>query len=120
MLIIIGLLLLGVTAGILSGLVGIGGGVIIVPALMFLFGFAQQQAQGTTIALLVPPIGLLAAWAYYKHGYVNVHVALFIAIGFILGSLIGAGFVTYVPTRMLARIFGILMLFIAVKMILTK
>lgn len=61
-------MLLGCVAGILSGLIGIGGGIIIIPALVFLFGLSQHQAQGTTLALLVPPIGLLAAWTYYKEG----------------------------------------------------
>ncbi|MFA6005641.1 MAG: TSUP family transporter [Patescibacteria group bacterium] len=118
--VIIGLMLLGVVAGILSGLIGIGGGVIIVPALVFLFGFAQQQAQGTTLALLVPPLGLLAVLSYYKHGYVNIHAALFIALGFILGSLIGARVMTQIPAHVLTRIFGFLILFIAVKMIFVR
>jgi uncharacterized protein len=118
--VVIGLLLLGVISGMLSGLIGIGGGVIIVPALVFLFGFAQPQAQGTTIALLVPPIGLLAAWSYYKHGYVNLPVALLIAAGFIIGSILGAKFAIQIPTKMLGRIFGVVILFVAVKMIFAK
>ncbi|MEM7592613.1 MAG: TSUP family transporter, partial [Cyanobacteria bacterium P01_A01_bin.83] len=64
-------IILGLFAGILSGLIGIGGGVMIVPSLVFLFGFSQQEAQGTTLGLLVPPIGILAAWTYYQQGYVN-------------------------------------------------
>jgi len=69
---ILPLLLLGVLAGLFSGLIGLGGGIIIVPALVLLFGMTQHQAQGTTLALLVPPIGLLAAWVYYRQGYVNL------------------------------------------------
>ena len=76
--------LLGLAAGVISGLIGIGGGVVIVPALIFLFGLTQHQAQGTTLALLVPPIGLLAAWTYYKGGYVNLTMAAFICLGFLL------------------------------------
>ncbi len=72
---LIAYLLLGLAAGVLSGLVGIGGGILIVPALFFFFGFSQQQAQGTTLALLVLPIGILAAWAYYKQGLVDIRVA---------------------------------------------
>jgi uncharacterized protein len=72
MVIIILYVILGLAAGIFSGLIGIGGGIIIIPALVFLFGFSQHQAQGTTLALLVPPIGLLAAWMYYTQGYVNM------------------------------------------------
>jgi uncharacterized membrane protein YfcA len=69
--------LLGLVAGVLSGLIGIGGGVIIVPALIFLFGLSQHEAQGTTLALLIPPVGILAAWTYYKQGYVNLEIAGF-------------------------------------------
>ena len=68
-------ILLGLLAGVLSGLIGIGGGVIIVPSLIFLFGFSQLEAQGTTLGLLIPPIGILAAWTYYQQGYVNFKVA---------------------------------------------
>jgi uncharacterized membrane protein YfcA len=75
-------ILLGLVAGITSGFIGIGGGVIIIPLLVFLFGFTQQQAQGTTLALMVPPIGLLATWLYYRQGYVNVEAAAYICIGF--------------------------------------
>jgi uncharacterized membrane protein YfcA len=83
-------LLLGLIAGITSGLIGVGGGIIIVPALVFLFGFSQHEAQGTTLALLVPPIGLLAAWTYYQNGYVDLKVAGYICAGFFLGGLFGA------------------------------
>ena len=68
-------ILLGLVAGILSGLIGIGGGTIIVPALVLFFGISQHMAQGTTLALLVPPIGILAAWTYYRQGYVDLHIA---------------------------------------------
>jgi uncharacterized membrane protein YfcA len=76
-------LILGIFAGTLSGLVGIGGGIVIVPALVFLFGFSQHSAQGTTLALMVPPIGILAAWTYYQQGYVD-RIAGFICAGFYL------------------------------------
>ncbi len=85
---------LGVFAGFLSGLIGIGGGVFIVPMLVFGFGFAQHEAQGTTLALLVPPVGLLAAWTYYKQGYVNLNVAALICVGFLIGGLLGAKLAT--------------------------
>jgi hypothetical protein len=81
--------LLGLVAGVLSGIIGIGGGVIIVPVLVFLFGLSQHQAQGTTLALLVPPIGILAAWTYYKAGYVNLEIAAFVCVGFVLGGITG-------------------------------
>jgi uncharacterized protein len=117
---IIPYLLLGLAAGILSGLVGIGGGILIVPALVFLFGFSQQQAQGTTLALLVPPIGILAAWTYYKHGFVDIKVAAIIAAGFIVGSLFGARFVTGLPNATLEKVFGIFLVLIGLKMIFAK
>lgn len=114
------LLLLGLAAGILSGLLGIGGGVIIVPALLFLFGFSQHAAQGTTLAMLVPPIGLLAAWTYYSKGYVNIKVAALMCVGFFIGGLLGAKFATGISDTMLTRIFGVALLLISVKMILGK
>jgi uncharacterized membrane protein YfcA len=113
-------ILLGLAAGILSGLIGIGGGVIIVPALIFLFGLTQHQAQGTTLALLVPPIGFLAAWTYYKAGYVDLKIAGFVCLGFFIGGLIGARTATWLPNNVLEKIFGIALLLIAIKMILGK
>jgi len=110
--------LLGILAGILSGLLGIGGGVIIIPALIFLFGLSQHQAQGTTLALMIPPIGLLAALVYYRHGYVNLKMAVFIALGFFLGGFLGAKLATLFSSRVLEKIFGGALLLIALKMIL--
>jgi uncharacterized membrane protein YfcA len=110
-------LLLGLMAGILSGLIGIGGGIIIVPALLFLFGLSQHQAQGTTLALMVPPIGLLAAWTYYQQGYVDLKIAIFVCIGFFLGGLIGAKIATALPYAVLEKVFGITLLLIGIKMI---
>ena len=113
-------LFLGIIAGMLSGLVGIGGGILIVPALVFLFGFSQQQAQGTTLALLVPPIGILAAWTYYKHGFVDVRAAAIIAVGFLVGSLLGARFTTGISNAILGKIFGVFLVLIGLKMIFGK
>ncbi|MDD2540982.1 MAG: TSUP family transporter, partial [Desulfuromonadaceae bacterium] len=98
--------ILGLFAGTLSGLIGIGGGVIIVPILVFVFGFSQQMAQGTTIALMVPPIGILAAWTYYQKGFVDVKVASLVCLGFVVGGLLGARFATGLPTVLLEKIFG--------------
>ena len=110
-------LILGLVAGILSGLIGIGGGTIIVPALVFLFGLSQHLAQGTTLALLVPPIGILAAWTYYKQGYVDLHIAALICLGFFFGRLLGAKFATKLSDLALERVFGIALLLISLKMI---
>ncbi len=114
------LLVLGIVAGLLSGLLGIGGGIIIVPALVFLFGFSQHLAQGTTLALMVPPIGILAAWMYYKQGNVDLSAAALICIGFVVGSLFGAKFASAVPDLVLKRIFGVLFLAVSVRMIIAK
>ncbi|GAB4549945.1 MAG: sulfite exporter TauE/SafE family protein [Pleurocapsa sp.] len=110
-------ILLGILAGVLSGLIGIGGGVIIVPSLIFWFGFSQQEAQGTTLGLLVPPIGILAAWTYYQQGYVNLKVAILICLGFVLGGLLGAKMAVNLPSNVLEKVFGIALLLIALKMI---
>jgi uncharacterized membrane protein YfcA len=112
--------LLGVIAGLISGMIGIGGGVIITPALVFLFGLSQHQAQGTTLALLVPPLGLMAAWVYYQKGYVDVKIAAFICLGFLLGSLLGAKMAIRLPSFLLTKLFGGAMLLVALKMLLTK
>ena len=108
---------LGLLAGILSGLIGIVGGVIIVPSLIFMFGFSQQEAQGTTLGLLVPPIGILAAWTYYQQGYVNLKAAGLICLGFVLGSLLGAKIAVVLPSKVLEKVFGVALLSIALKMI---
>lgn len=113
-------LLLGVVAGVLSGLIGIGGGIFIIPALVFLFGLSQHQAQGTTLALMVPPIGLLAAWTYYKHGYVDLKIAAFICIGFFLGGLIGAKIAVVLTSRVLEKFFGVALFLISLKLIFFK
>ena len=113
-------LALGLAAGIFSGVIGVGGGVIIVPALVFLLGFTQHKAQGTTLALLVPPIGLLAAWTYYRQGYVDLRAAWLICFGFLFGGLAGARIATRLPNATLERFFGIALLLIGLKMILAR
>ncbi len=115
-----GYLILGLLAGVLSGLVGLGGGFIIVPALVFIFGFSQHQAQGTTLALLVPPIGLLAAWTYYRQGFVDIRVAGLIAVGFVVGSLLGARYAMTVSNETLEKVFGAALVLIGLKMIIGK
>jgi uncharacterized membrane protein YfcA len=117
---ILAYLLLGLVAGVLSGALGIGGGIIIVPSLVFLFGLSQHTAQGTTLALMVPPIGLLAAWAYYKQGHVDIKIAAFICIAFFFGALLGAKFATNISDTALTKIFGIALLLVSLKMIFFK
>jgi uncharacterized membrane protein YfcA len=110
-------IVLGLAAGILSGLLGIGGGILIVPALVLVFGLSQHLAQGTTLALMVPPIGLLAAWTYYKHGQVDIKIAALICLGFFFGGLIGAKFATSINPIILKKLFGIALFIAALKMI---
>ena len=112
-------ILLGLAAGAASGLIGIGGGLIIVPALVLLFGFTQKLAQGTTLALLVPPVGILAAYTYYKHGEVNLYAATFIALGFVVGSLIGARYVAHLSNAVVIRIFAVILLLLGIKMLIS-
>jgi hypothetical protein len=111
------LLLLGCFTGALSGLLGIGGGTLVTPALVYLFHFSQLTAQGTTLALLVPPVGLVAAWAYYQQGHVDLQVVVLLAVGFVIGSLLGAKFAIDLPEILLRQLFGAMMLVIALKMI---
>jgi uncharacterized membrane protein YfcA len=108
---------LGVVAGLTSGLIGIGGGIVIVPVLVFFFGFSQQVAQGTTLALMVPPLGILAAWTYYRQGYVDIKTAGLICVGFLVGSVLGADLAVRLPTELLTRIFGAILVTIGFKML---
>ena len=113
-------ILLGLIAGVLSGLIGIGGGIIIIPALVMLFGLSQHQAQGTTLALMVPPIGILAAWKYYTQGYVDVRIAAFVCVGFLFGGLLGARMAVGISNEVLSKLFGVLLILVGLKMILGK
>lgn len=110
--------ILGAAAGVLSGMVGIGGGVIIVPALVLVFGLSQLKAQGTTTALMVPPIGILAAWTYYRQGYVDLKIAVLVCAGFLLGGLLGAKIATSLSSVVLEKVFGAVLLIIAIKMLM--
>lgn len=116
----VGFLLLGLLAGWLSGLVGIGGGIIIVPALMFLFTFSLRTAQGTSIAALAPPIGLLAAFVYYKEGNVDIRAAALIAGGFLLGGYLGAKSNYFLNKEAIGKIMAIVLITIGIKMFFTK
>ena len=110
--------LIGLGGGILSGVLGIGGATLIIPALIYFLKFNQHLAQGTTLALMVPPIGLLAAWTYFKSGHVDIKVAALICIGFFIGGLIGAKIAISIPQDMLRKIFGLLLLILGTKMVI--
>lgn len=117
---VISFIVWGVIAGILSGFLGIGGGIILVPVLGLIFGLSQHQAQGTTLALMIPPIGLLAALKYYYEGNVNLRMAIFICLGFFFGGYIGAVLAHYIPDTILRRIFGLVMLFVSLRLVFCK
>jgi uncharacterized protein len=110
----------GILAGFISGSLGVGGGIIIIPALIFVFGLTQHQAQGTSLAILSFPIGIIAATTYYKRGYVNIKYALIILAAFLIGSYLGAIFSVNLPAKTLKKMFGVLMLIAGTKMILGK
>lgn len=114
--VIIALFILGIVAGYFSGLVGIGGGVIIVPTLVLLFGFSQYTAQGTTLALLIPPIGILAVWKYYQKGFVDIKTASIICVGFIVGGYLGSLTAVNIAQDTLRKIFAILLIGLGIKM----
>jgi uncharacterized membrane protein YfcA len=111
---------IGLLAGVASGLFGIGGAVIMIPALVIFCGFEQHLAQGTSLMLMLPPIGILAAIEYYKRGYVDIKAAAFICIAFLIGALIGAKGAIHVPTEMLKKLFACFLMFIAVRMFMGK
>jgi uncharacterized membrane protein YfcA len=113
---IVGLLVVGLIAGYVSGLVGIGGGILVAPALIIFFGFNQHTAQGTTLAMLVPPIGILAAWGYYKQGVVDIKFALIICIGFVIGGFLGSKLALGLPENLLRKIFAGTVILIGVRM----
>jgi uncharacterized protein len=113
-------LLLGLMVGLLSGIVGVGGGVLIVPALVLLFQMNQRKAQGTSLGALLAPIGILAFWEYYKAGEVDVTAALLIAAGFAIGGYFGGMWAQRLPEMALRRILGALMLVIGARMLLGR
>jgi uncharacterized membrane protein YfcA len=111
-------IILGVVAGCLSGILGIGGGLILIPALVFIFGLTQLQAQGTTLALMVPPIGLLAAIRYYQSGNVKMGMVGFICLGFFVGGLLGANLVQHLPEPLIRKAFALFMLVVSLRMLI--
>jgi uncharacterized membrane protein YfcA len=114
---ILGLLLLGLIAGVFSGIVGIGGGIILVPALVYIFGLSQHQAQGTSLGMLMLPVGILAVMQYYKQGFVDYKLVAFIAIGFVVGGYLGGKLAVTIPETLIKRIFALFMIAVAVKML---
>ena len=111
-------LLLGVFIGVISGLVGIGGGALLIPALVLFYGMSQQRAQGTSLATLLLPIGALAVWKYWKAGAVDIRLAALIAVGFFLGGWFGGSWAQHLSELALRRSFALLLIVIAIRMLL--
>ena len=114
------LLGIGIITGIMAGMLGIGGAIIMTPALLYFMGFSQHMAQGTSLAVMLPPIGIIAAYNYYKAGEVNIKFALILAAAFLLGSYFGSRYALTLPQVALKKIFGVLLLLVAAKMLLSK
>jgi len=104
----------------MAGMLGIGGAIIMIPALVFFMGFSQQMAQGTSLAVMLPPIGIIATYNYYKAGHVDMKVALILAACFLIGSYFGSKYALTLPQATLKKIFGILLLLVAAKMLFSK
>lgn len=112
--------MVGLVAGLLAGGLGLGGGIVIVPALVFMFGFTQHQAQGTSLAVLLFPVVSLGVWNYFKAGYVNFKFVFIIVFAFLIGSFIGSWISVQLDAKVLKRIFGLFLLLVSLKMIFNK
>ncbi|MFA6431759.1 MAG: sulfite exporter TauE/SafE family protein [Candidatus Margulisiibacteriota bacterium] len=114
---IVSLILIGGVAGVLSGFLGIGGATIIIPSLIYFFKMNQHLAQGTSIAVLLLPIGILAAMRYYQAGNVDIRFAVFLALGFVFGGYFGANFAHLASAELLRKIFAVYLIVIAVQLL---
>lgn len=120
---IITLIIIGLSAGILSGLVGVGGGIIMVPLFVLFLGLTQHNAQGLSLAVMLPPVTFLAVYNYHTAGTggnIDWRIAIMVSILFIIGGFIGSKIALQIDQRMLRKIFGVFMLFVAVRLIFTK
>jgi len=113
------LLLTGLTAGVLGGFIGVGGGIIIVPAMIYFLGMTQFQAQGTSLAMMLPPIGILAVMNYYKADAVDMRAAMVLALAFIIGGYLGSKVSLRLDPNKVKLIFGVFMFFVAIRMTLS-
>jgi len=114
------LIVIGLFAGFVGGALGLGGGIIIVPALVFIMGFSQHQAQGTSLLVLLLPVGIFAVIHYAKHNYIDYKYAAVLILATVLGSYVGSVVSTHIPAKTLKTIFGVFMLLVSLKMIFNK
>lgn len=117
---IVGLLLIGLLAGVSSGMFGIGGGLIIVPALVLIYGLSQHAAVGTSLGALLLPVGALSAWVYWKNGNLNIGYSVLIAVGLFLGAYVGARLVQPVSDLTLRRLFAGFLILVSIRMFWQK
>ena len=113
-------LALGVVIGVISGLVGIGGGAFLIPALIYFYGMSQIKAQGTSVATLLLPIGIFAFWTYYKAGHVDFKLAMLIAVGFAVGGWFGGLWAQHLSDNVLRKGFAVLLVLLAIKMFFSR
>lgn len=114
------MLLVGLVVGMVSGVVGIGGGILFVPALVWLAGMDQHKAQGTSIGALLAPVGILAFWEYYRNGQADIRIAAFLAVGFLVGAYFGAVGAQHLSELWLRRVFAITLVVVAARMWFAK
>jgi len=114
------LLAIGLAAGLLSGMVGVGGGIVVIPMLVAFLGFSQKQAQGTSLGLLLLPIGILAVMNYYKAGLINIKAIGIMTITFVIGSYLSSKVAVGLPDHLIKKIFAVFLMFVALKLFLGK
>jgi uncharacterized protein len=114
------IIVLGLVTGFMAGMLGIGGGIIVIPALVMIMGFSQQSAQGTSLAMMIPPVGIFAVMNYYKAGNVDLKVAAILACVFIIGSIFGSKLAVKIPQDVLKKVFGVFLIVVAIKMLFGK
>jgi len=114
------LILIGLVTGGFGGLLGLSGGLILIPSLVYFLGFTQHQAIGTSLAVMLPPIGIFAAWNYYKAGHVNIKYALILAAAFMIGSYFTSKIAVSIPENILRKAFSIILIVVAVRLYFTN
>jgi len=113
-------LLIGLVVGIFSGIVGLGGGILFIPALVWLLGMSQHKAQGTSLGALLAPVGILAFLEYYRKGNADIRVAALLAVGFFVGGYFGASGAQYIPDIWLRRIFAVTLVLVGGRMLFER